>query len=69
MQSQPMTIVNVQPPDNTPVTYEQWRQWMTSQRDVLLRELADVERQLGTSPTTADLRQAWREGRVLPARS
>lgn len=33
---------------------------LMARRDALLRELAQIEAELGRSPTTAEIREAWR---------
>lgn len=53
--------------DSTPMMNWQWKQFLERRRDLLLQELADVEKQLGISPTTSELRKAFRDGRVMPA--
>lgn len=42
---------------------ERWRRYLEDRRNALLRELAGVEKALGITPTTKELREMWYKGR------
>ena len=48
-----------------PTTYqEEISRMLRDRRDALLMELSGIERQLGVSPTTAQIRALWRAQQV-----